>query len=371
MMEYARAFAAAVECELSNGDVPFDDHELVDRLTTRVTTLPKRNVRVIGLHVWHKGAISSRSMLAVQASSTNSPTVPAMKAVQPRGVSASADDAHARATVRPQIEAAASAAPAARPRMPSARVSAPAARPRPESRVSGAQRAAEPRPPAVSGMAPITASALSQAAMISGVVPAVEPRIVRSKSGFLIALEQCPAGSGGKLGQALAQPLRNAAALVLLGALEASHDQLSDPLRLLEAHEDDLLRRKLIGEACVCVSYLLYECLAQTEVPQMQCIEVVQGACTAALRDDSMPVSEISRYLATESPREELTGRLCGLLGIRETPELQRRVETSLRSVRIDVRSSAEEIESKLTSSGKAESVRSPEGTGDASQRVG
>jgi hypothetical protein len=203
------------------------------------------------------------------------------------------------------------------------------------------------------------------------VVPAVEPRIVRSKSGFLIALEQCPAGSGGKLGQALAQPLRNAAALVLLGALEASHDQLSDPLRLLEAHEDDLLRRKLIGEACVCVSYLLYECLAQTEVPQMQCIEVVQGACTAALRDDSMPVSEISRYLATESPREELTGRLCGLLGIRETPELQRRVETSLRSVRIDVRSSAEEIESKLTSSGKAERVRSPEGTGDASQRVG
>ncbi|HTV25347.1 MAG TPA: hypothetical protein VMG12_41920, partial [Polyangiaceae bacterium] len=58
MMQYARAYAAVVECELSNGDLPFEEHELHQKMTDAVQALPKKNVRLIGLHVWHKGAIS-------------------------------------------------------------------------------------------------------------------------------------------------------------------------------------------------------------------------------------------------------------------------------------------------------------------------
>jgi hypothetical protein len=78
MMQYARAFAAAVECELSNGDLPFEEHELHQKMTDSVQALPKKNVRLIGLHVWHKGAVSSGSMLAVKDGKA---TVPAMQAV--------------------------------------------------------------------------------------------------------------------------------------------------------------------------------------------------------------------------------------------------------------------------------------------------
>ena len=41
MMQYARAFASAVECELSNGDVPFEEQELYQSLTDQVQALPK------------------------------------------------------------------------------------------------------------------------------------------------------------------------------------------------------------------------------------------------------------------------------------------------------------------------------------------
>jgi hypothetical protein len=61
-----------------------------------------------------------------------------------------------------------------------------------------------------------------------------------------------------------------------------------------------------------------------------------------------MPVSELSRYLATESPREEFSGRVCTLVGVRETPEMQQRVEAHLRSLRLDVRSCIEQIEQRL-----------------------
>lgn len=180
-------------------------------------------------------------------------------------------------------------------------------------------------------------------------VPAVEPRIVRSKSGFLLALEQCHAESGDEMGRAMAQPIRDAAAAVLLATLESIHASLPDPLALLDGRADPDLRRRLVGEACVCACYVLYEALIRTSLPQMSSIEVVQGACVHALRDEAMPVSEISRYLATESPREEFSGHVCALLGVRESAEMQQRVEASLRSLRLDVRSCAEQIEQRLS----------------------
>jgi hypothetical protein len=147
----------------------------------------------------------------------------------------------------------------------------------------------------------------------------------------------------------MAQPVRDAAAGVLLSTLDALHGVLSDPLGLVDGRTDAELRRGLVGEACVCVSYVLYEALTRTSLPQMLAIEVVQGACVHALMDKAMPVSEISRYLATESPREEFSSRVCALLGARENPEMQQRVESALRALRLDVRACAEQIEQRIT----------------------
>lgn len=184
---------------------------------------------------------------------------------------------------------------------------------------------------------------------MSGVVPAVEPRILRTKSGFLVALEQTTAETGDDVGQAMAQPIRDAAAGLLLATLDALHGAMVDPLSLFDGRANPELRRALIGEACVCVCYILYESLTRTSLPQMQGIQVVQSACVHALADKNMPVSEISRYLATESPREEFSGHVCALLGARETAELQQRVESTLRSLRIDVKTCAEQIETRLS----------------------
>jgi hypothetical protein len=419
MMQYARAFATAVECELSNGDLPFEEHELHQRITDAVQALPKKNVRLIGLHVWHKGAVSSRSMMAVKPE--GKATVPAMSAVsvsQTREKTASQPASHTATTVKPEARGSSGspgsyqpveAPPSVRgtvtvpapsqvqqnPEVASARAPAPAARPPaqpappPASRITttsmpaagsrsavtttsmpAATPAATSRSnvtttsmpaattrsavtttsmPAVTRSAPSTTSMPAMGRMISGVVPAVEPRILRTKSGFLVALEQTSAETGDDVGQAMAQPIRDAAAGVLLAMLDALHGAITDPLALFDGRAPAELRRSLIGESCVCVCYVLYESLTRTSLPQMVAIQVVQSACVHALSDKNMPVSEISRYLATESPREELTARACALLGTRETPELQQRIDTALRSLRIDVKACADQIESRLS----------------------
>jgi hypothetical protein len=366
--------------------------------------LPKKNVRLIGLHVWHKGAVSSGSMLAVKDGKA---TVPAMQAVstsQTRERTAPSS-AHTATTVKPEARgtpapmsapasgpqsapmsaapssvrgagavtvpapdaaqqaAATRAAPpnAARPVAQATPLSTPAVT-RPAPAMHGAP--AQPQRPPTSVNIPVsrapattlpavsarsTASMPAAARMISGVVPAVEPRILRTKSGFLVALEQTTAETGDEVGKAMAQPIRDAAAGLLLATLDALHGTIADPLSLFDGRADADLRRSLIGEACVCVCYILYESLTRTSLPQMQGIQVVQAACVHALADKNMPVSEISRYLATESPREEFSTHVCGLLGCRETAELQQRVETSLRGLRIDVKTCAEQIELRLT----------------------
>jgi len=392
MMQYARAFAASVECELSNGDLPFEEHELHQRITDSVQALPKKNVRLIGLHVWHKGAISSRSMLAVKPE--GKATVPAMPAVsvsQTREKTASQPASHTATTVKPEARAASTSPssqqiPEAPPVSVRGAVTVPApsqAQPRPETAPvrapapaqaspAVARPPAQPTPPpasrvttsmpavsrsavtttsmpAVTRGAPSSVSTPAMNRMMSGVVPAVEPRIVRTKSGFLVALEQTSAESGDDVGQAMAQPIRDAAAGVLLAMLDALHGSISDPLALFDGRADAGLRRALIGEACVCVCYVLYESLTRTSLPQMVAIQVVQSACVHALSDKNMPVSEISRYLATESPREEFAARACSLLATRETPELQQRIDSALRSLRIDVKACSEQIESRLT----------------------
>lgn len=354
MMQYAKAFAVAIECELSNGDLPFEEHELLQRITDSVQALPKKNVRLIGLHVWHKGAISSGSMLAVKSERDAKATVPAMPAVsQTRERAPAPAGAHTATTVKPPEAMKASRAPESTPGAsavtrpappPTQRHSPPAVGSR--LPVSGHR---SPAPASSSAAAPLGASLPAAARMASGVVPAVEPRIVRTKSGFSLALEQCRAESGEEVGRAMAQPIRDAAAGVLLATLESLHATLPDPLALFDGRADPALRRGLVGEACVCACYVLYEALTRTSLPQMLSIEVVQGACVHALKDEAMPVSEISRYLATESPREEFASHVCALLGVRESAEMQQRIDASLRALRADVRSCAEQIEQRLS----------------------
>lgn len=406
MMQYARAFATAVECELSNGDVPFEEHELYQRITDQVQVLPKKNVRLIGLHVWQKGAISSRSMLAVKTGPESSPTVPAMPAVsQTRERAVSPAGAHTATTLKPPegADLPASTAPqrpysaqphaaqphsvqpstssasnaATRPPMAApkqARASAysvtqPETAFEPASRVTTPARpavsttraaisppqapaAAGPRPgtpPPRSTPAPMTSGSFPAAArMANGVASAGEPRITRSKSGFTLALEHCAGDAGADVGSALGQPVRDAAADVLFATLGALHGSIVDPLSLFDGRADENLRGNLVGEACVYVCYVLYDALSRTSLSQMQAIQVVQTACLHALMDQSMPVSELSRYLATESPREEFSSRLCTMLEVRETPEMQQRVEAHLRTLRLDVRSCTEQIEQRL-----------------------
>ena len=358
MMQYAKAFATDIECELSNGELPFEEHELLTRITDSVQALPKKNVRLIGLHVWHKGAVSSGSMLAVKPE--GKATVPAMPAIsQTRERAPSSAGAHTATTMNPPEARLASRTPESTPGAPPAvtrpapaaaqRQSAPASSTR--APTSGPRVSIPASSPASSpaGGPPIGVSLPAAARMASGVVPAVEPRIVRTKSGFLLALEQCRAENGEAVGRAMAQPIRDAAAGVLLGTLEALHATLADPLALFDGRADPALRRRLVGEACVCVCYVLYEALTRTSLPQMLSIEVVQGACVHALKDEAMPVSEISRYLATESPREEFAGHVCALLGVRENADMQQRIDASLRALRADARSCAEQIEQRLS----------------------
>jgi hypothetical protein len=412
MMKYARAFASAVECELSN------DMELLERLSEKVQDLPKNRVRIIGLHVWQKGAMSSGSLKAIGPD--GNPTVPQMPAAQgrsstpasnpqvtarpgpnrsltpafgyrsstpaggmvaptpPGGVNAAASVPAApttppvsRAPATPRAPAASTAsgnvpvvtsrapvsptgssnasmvttpAPAASSHMSSANIPA-----------SGVQVSARPPMegvPRTSSDAHTAVTAPPSSRMVSGVVPAVETRIVRSKSGFMIALEQCAESKGALVGAALAAPVRDSAAAVLFAALEAANTWLTDPLSLLDGRVDPETQRGLVGEACVCVSYLLYEALARTSIPQMLAIEVVQSACVQALMGKPMPVSEISRYLATESPREEFTARVCTLLGIRETPDMQKKVEAAIRALRQEVRLCADKVQQRLQMTG-------------------
>lgn len=388
MMQYARAYASVVECELSNGDLPFEEHELHQKITDMVQALPKKNVRLIGLHVWHKGAVSSGSMLAVKDGKATVPAMQAVSASQTRERTAAQSPAHTATTIKPEARveapgsmgappssirgtgaltvpapnAAASRAPtstAFRSPAPTAAATPPTspamrrAPTQPQRAVTTADapvsRAPTPSAPSVTSRS--TASMPAAARMISGVVPAVEPRILRTKSGFLAALEQTTAESGDGVGKAMARPVRDAAAGLLLPTLDALHGGLTDPLSLFDGTIDPELRRALIGEACVCVCYILYESLTRTSLPQMQGIQVVQSACVHALADQNMPVSEISRYLATESPREEFSARVCALLNCRETPELQQRVDASLRGLRIDVKTCSEQIELRLSRS--------------------
>ena len=101
MMQYARAYASVVECELSNGDLPFEEHELHQKITDMVQALPKKNVRLIGLHVWHKGAVSSGSMLAVKDGKATVPAMQAVSASQTRERTAAQSPAHTATTIKP------------------------------------------------------------------------------------------------------------------------------------------------------------------------------------------------------------------------------------------------------------------------------
>lgn len=379
MMEYARAFAAAVERELSGGALPFEEPELLDIITKRVTALPKSRVRIAGLHVWHKGAVSSGSMPAVQPKGNNNPTVPAMRAVR---VGATADSSavassssgssqslpaqnSGRSKVQGSTYSSTNLRPTGQPLLRKTVTNLPAQRAS-SSSLPAAHSSAPPQASSQSFRAPPTeptrrsvlnsqrvlvsqpsATDSQRGSMVSGMVPATEPKI-RTASGFSRALSSSTEGVGSALGAELGEAVRDAAAGLLFASLEASYAAMQDPLKFLDATADDTTRQGLVSEGCVCVCYLLYEALTRTEVPQMRAIEMVQGACTKALGGGAVPVNDIGRYLASANPIDELIGRLSHLLALKETRELKQRLGGTLRVLRAEVRECALLIQSRM-----------------------
>ncbi len=346
MMQYAKAYATAIERELSGGEVPFEENELLDIITKAVTVLPRQRVRVVGLHVWRSGTASSRSMPAVGARGNDKPTVPAMRAVKaPADAASSASEPSIHTAVTPPP-----AAPDAKPspgkytlrpdtsglhpqvsRAQQASIRRAMASSRPSRATPTGPKASRPLPRAV-----IEHPSPRQTPNTSGVVPAVAEST--HKSAFSRAVREAPSMDAEVLGKALGQAVRDGAAALLFASLEAAHSALVDPLAVLEAGEKSGLRRELVVEGCVCVAFLMYEALGKATVAQSQAIRMVEVSCTVALGGGDAPVAQIGRYMASSEATREFSRRCEELLHIAETRQFMQKLDRTLRELRAQLK---------------------------------
>lgn len=256
---YARAFARALEDQLSEGRLPFHDTLLHARMTKIVNVLPPERVRVSELHV---------------ASSSSS---------------------------RP-----------------------------PATGRSGGLTAP---PPSVTSLAVPAGPQRT----ISGVLPA--QRQQARTSGFALAIERWTGPlSAASAGSLLAGPLRDAVASLLLGAFDAVSDSVEDPLRLVDGRLEQAIRQALVTEAAACVSFILYDALMSKGIAQRVAVLVTEGASSTVVMGERVPGSQISRYLALENPLHALAERLCLLLGVTGSADIEQRLGFLLNTVRADAR---------------------------------
>jgi hypothetical protein len=179
-----------------------------------------------------------------------------------------------------------------------------------------------------------------------------EARSRQATSGFALTLERSvhhmlPA----EVGSVLAGPVRDAAAQLLVTAVDVLRERVADPLSLFDGTGDREQQRALVTEVCACVCYLLLDALLNEGIPQPVAVSVTQGASAHAVLGRPVPGSEISRYLALANPAFELAVRLSGLLGGGESPDLQHRLGFVLHAIRADARLCAERLRARAVRS--------------------
>lgn len=384
MMRYARAYQRAVESELSDGTLPFDDVELQRRLTDEIRDLPGPNVRVVGLHLWQNGSPSCDTLTPI-SSADLARTLPSMRGVglpgrqglgasegqrPPNGPGPAAGQrlppsarapswnhppgSKPRDTQPPDAEALSAPTRAAMPRaaecppsteaepsghaptqrsvrLPRTRVSLPAWR-QPSQHGDVATALLGPQVPT-----PRSRSQPSTGPAIGTEAPGEAPDDAELEfdSRFQRALEAEPVGSIDALAQCWAEPLSRTSVALALQAMRMGYESAPDPLSWFEAGR---CHQSLIEACAACVSALLYETLLQAQVPHGSAVTTVQQACCAATRSETS-AAQIGQFLGGD--RSDLLRRAASrALGLDST-HLARAFEAPLARIEQDLRGCA------------------------------
>lgn len=179
-----------------------------------------------------------------------------------------------------------------------------------------------------------------------------QPESVKLGGGFTLALERATGHlNASQVGIVLARPLRDAAASLLLAALDAVKGSLEDPLMFVDGRAPRALRTALVAEATTCVAYLLLDSLIAMRIPQGVAVTVVEGATDGAVAGAAVTGPELSRYLALGNAAHALAEKLCCLLEVSEPPDLLQRLTPVLNSLRADTRLCAERLRARAVPS--------------------
>jgi hypothetical protein len=272
---YAEVFRTAIEVEICEGRMPFDDVSLHRLLTERVQEVPAHRVRINGAHLVSPGSASSASMPAVRAPASE----------PSRGAS-----------------------------MPPLRH--PSELPRSLLPASSQAPISSGRAPVSSGRAPIAPSQAPIRRTVSGIMRQ-DDVVVRHEATFTrVAPAAQTARDLPTLGSHLGRAVRSAAGSILLTALSENASQLADPLALLDGGFEPSTQRALVQEACIAMAYVLHRALVRAGLAERQAIVVVQASAAMALQNGQLPVSDMSRYFATDMPADEFHRSCCRILGI-------------------------------------------------------
>lgn len=292
---YAAVFRTAIEVEICEGRMPFDDVSLHRLLTERVQEVPAHRVRVNGAHLVPPGSASSASMPAVRAPASEPSRAASMPPLR-----------HPSELPRSLVPAP-SQAPVSSGRVPVASGRAPVSSSRAPVSSSHA--------PVSSGRTPISSHA-PICRTVSGIVRQ-EDVVVRHESTFTRVAPAAQAASDlPTLGSHLGRAVRSAAGSVLLTVLSENASQLADPLALLDGGLEPTTQRALVQEACIAMAYVLHRALVRAGLAERQAIVVVQASAAMALQSGQLPVSDMSRYFATDMPADEFHRSCCRILGI-------------------------------------------------------
>jgi hypothetical protein len=176
-------------------------------------------------------------------------------------------------------------------------------------------RAPDPPPARTSSPAPsVRAPVASKTPNVTGMsteTPSAPPFVTPNRPSQR-SIGSSPPVDLDAFAEALAQPLRDAAARVVLSVLSVATTSPIDRLSLLQGKHP---ARELGREACACYVASIYRgAVAQGESHKTAAAKV-EAACRHAFTNDAPSAGDIGFYISTTSPALELAGRLAALLG--------------------------------------------------------